>query len=209
MRHMRRAYYDKFSRYYDRFVALHSRDTQGLARKFLADRLPAQNGGSVLDVCTGTATLLSHLQAKVGRDGQVVGADFSHGMLKVAHEKTRNFPNVYLAEANAGRLPFAAGTFDAVTCSHAFYELKGETQDRALREIVRVLKPKGAFFMMEHDVPSHPCVRALFCLRLALMGAGRTVTFLRHEREVLEGYFGSVEKVVAPAGRSKVMICRK
>jgi ubiquinone/menaquinone biosynthesis C-methylase UbiE len=53
---MRRAYCEKFSGFYDRFVALHSRDTEGLARKFPADRLPVQNGGSVLDVCTGTAT---------------------------------------------------------------------------------------------------------------------------------------------------------
>lgn len=209
MRRMRRAYYNKFSRFYDRFVALHSRDTRGLARKFLADRLPVQKGGSVLDLCTGTATLLSHLQAKVGRDGQVVGVDLSHGMLKVGREKTRSFPNVHLVEADAGCLPFAAGTFDAVTCSHAFYELKEETQDGALQEIVRVLRPKGAFLMMEHDVPPNAFVRALFYLRLGFMGAGRAITFLRHEQEVLERYFGSVEKVVPPAGRSKVMICRK
>jgi len=209
MRLMRRAYYNKFSSFYDRFVALHSRDTQGLARKVLADRLPVENGGSVLDVCTGTATLLSHLQAKVGRDGQVVGVDFSHGMLKVAHEKAKSFPNVHLVEADAGCLPFVAGTFDAVTCSHAFYELKGETQDWALREIVRVLKPKGAFLLMEHDVPPNAFVRALFYLRLTFIGAGRAITFLRHEREVLERYFQNVEKTGPPAGRSKVLICRK
>jgi len=209
MRSVRRAYYNQFSRFYDRFVALHSRDTQGLARKFLADLLPVEGGGSVLDICTGTATLLSYLQAKVGRGGQVVGVDFSHGMLKVGREKTRSLPNVHLVEADAGRLPFVAGTFDAVTCSHAFYELKGETQHWALREIVRVLRPQGAFLMMEHDVPSNPFVRALFYLRLTFMGAGRAITFLRHEQDVLEGYFESVEKVVPPAGRSKVMICRK
>jgi demethylmenaquinone methyltransferase/2-methoxy-6-polyprenyl-1,4-benzoquinol methylase len=209
MRRARRAYYDKFSRFYDRFVALHSRDTQGLARRFLADQVPVENGASVLDVCTGTASLLSYLQAKVGGEGHVVGADFSHGMLKVAHAKTWRLPNVGLVEADAGQLPFATGTFDAVTCSHAFYELKGETQDRALQEIVRVLKPRGVFLMMEHDVPSNAFVRALFYLRLAFIGAGRAITFLRHEREVLGSYFGSVEKAVPPAGRSKVMICRR
>jgi len=209
MRRVRRAYYDKFARFYDRFVALHSRDTQGLARRFLADRMTVENGDSVLDLCTGTASLLSHLQAKVGRDGQVVGMDFSHGMLKAAQEKTSSFPNVHLVEADAGRLPFVAGTFDAVTCSHAFYELKGETQEWALQEVVRVLRPQGTFLMMEHDVPSNAFVRALFYLRLAFMGAGRAITFLRHEQEVLARYFGSVEKVVSPGGRSKVMICQK
>ena len=154
MKGVRRAYYDQFSRFYDRFVALHSRDAQGVARKFLADRVPVQNGGSVLDICTGTATLLSHLQAKVGGEGKVVGVDFSHGMLRVAQRKTRSFLNVHLVEADAGLLPFAAGSFDAVTCSHAFYEIKGETANRALEEILRVLRPKGAFLMMEHDVPS-------------------------------------------------------
>jgi len=209
MRRVRRAYYDTFSRFYDRFVALHSRDRQGMARKFLVDRVPIQNGGWVLDLCTGTGTLLTHLQAKVGPNGQVVGVDFSHGMLKIAQEKTRSLANVCLVEADAGCLSLADGAFNAVTCSHAFYELKGDTQDQALQEIVRVLRSGGNFLMMEHDVPANPFVRALFYLRLVFMGTGRAITFLRHEKEVLERYFGSVEKVAAPTGRSKVMICRK
>jgi len=209
MRRVRRVYYDTFSRFYDHFVALHSRDKQGVARKFLVDRVPIQNGGWVLDLCTGTGTLLTHLQAKVGPNGQVVGVDFSHGMLKIAQEKTRSLANVCLVEADAGCLPFANGAFDAVTCSHAFYELKGDTQDQALQEIVRVLRPGENFLMMEHDVPVNPFVRALFYLRLTLIGAGRAINFLRREQEVLERHFASVEKVVAPAGRSKVMICRK
>ena len=208
MRRGRRAYYNKFSRFYDRFVAFHSRDKQGLARKFLVDQIPIQSAGSILDLCTGTGTLLTHLQAKVGSNGHIVGVDFSQGMLKMAQEKTRSLANVALVDADAGYLPFANGTFDAVTCSHAFYELKGETQDRALQEIVRLLRPGGSFLMMEHDVPANLFVRALFYLRLIFMGAGRAVTFLRREQRVLESYFKSVEKVVAPAGRSKVMICR-
>ncbi len=209
MRHIRRVYYDQFSKYYDRFVALHSRDPRGLARKFLVDRISAESGGSLLDVCTGTATLLPHLRAKVGQDGIVVGVDFSRGMLNVARAKTRSFSNVHLVEADAGQLPFAAGAFDAVTCSHAFYELKGEIRDQVLREILRVLKPAGSFLMMEHDIPPNPFVRALFYLRLTFIGAGRAVAFLRHERQVLAGYFEAVEKVVPPAGRSKILICRK
>jgi ubiquinone/menaquinone biosynthesis C-methylase UbiE len=207
MRRGKRAYYDMFSRFYDRFVALHSRDKQGLARKFLVDQIPVQNPGSILDLCTGTGTLLTHMQAKAGPNGQVVGVDFSHGMLKVAQKKIRSLANVCLVEADAGRLPFAIGAFDAVTCSHAFYELKGDTQDQALREIVRVLRPGGNFLMMEHDVPANPFVKALFYLRLTFVGAGQAINFLRREQEVLERHFASVEKIVAPAGRSKIMVC--
>jgi ubiquinone/menaquinone biosynthesis C-methylase UbiE len=209
MRRGRRVYYDAFSRFYDRFVALHSRDKQGLARKFLVEQIPVENVSAVLDLCTGTGTLLTHLQARVGHNGHVVGADFSHGMLKMAQEKTRSLANVGLVEADAGGLPFMNGVFDAVTCSHAFYELKGDTQCQTLQEIVRVLRSGGNFLMMEHDVPANPFVRALFYLRLTFIGAGQVITFLRREQEVLERHFASVEKVVAPAGRSKVMICRK
>lgn len=173
------------------------------------ERVPVQRGGSVLDLCTGTGTLLPHLQAKVGTGGRVVGVDFSPGMLKMAHKKIMSLANVSLVQADAGCLPFASETFNAVICSHAFYELKGETQKRALQEIVRVLKPGGSFLMMEHDVPSNRFVKILFYFRLTFIGAGRAITFLHHEQEVLEGYFGSVEKVVSPAGRSKIMVCRK
>jgi len=162
MRRGRRAYYNAFSKFYDRFVALHSGDKQGLARRFLADQIPGGVGSSILDLCTGTGSLLPHIQSAVGPHGKTVGVDFSHGMLKAAREKTRKLENVYLVEADAGVLPFPAHTFDTITCSHAFYELKGETQAKALEEIVRVLKPHGVFLMMEHDVPRNRLIRAFF-----------------------------------------------
>ena len=99
---LRRAYYNGFSTFYDRFVDFHSRNKQGPARKFLADRLPVEEGATVLDICTGTATLLSHLQEKVGRDGLVAGVDFSSGMLKVARNKVKRFVNIHLVEADQG-----------------------------------------------------------------------------------------------------------
>lgn len=206
---MRRAHYNRFSRFYDRFVALHSRDRQDLARRFLAGRLPADHCGSVLDLCTGTATLVLHLRERVGGNGRVVGVDFSRGMLKVSQEKTRSFGNIHLVEAGAELLPFLAESFDAVICSYAFYELKGAVRQNALREIVRVLRPKGVFLMMEHAVPRNLPVKALFYLRLTLIGAGWPNRFLRHEREILEEHFQDVETFTAPAGRSKVMICWK
>lgn len=118
MRRGRRVYYDAFSRFYDRFVALRSRDKQGLARKFLVDQIPVENVSPVLDLCTATGTLLTHLQARVGANGYVVGTDFSHGMLKMAQAKTRDSANFCLMEADAGCLPFMNGVFDAVTSGY-------------------------------------------------------------------------------------------
>jgi len=209
MRSARQIYYDGFSTLYDRFVAMHSGDSQRRVREFLAGLLPAVRGGAVLDLCTGTGSLLPYLAERVGPSGRVAALDFSRGMLRQGRRKTKERSNLLLVQGNAERLPFAAGSFGAVTCSHAFYELKGEAREQALQEIGRVLSPGGTFFMMEHDLPERPLVRLLFYLRLAVAGAGRVRGFLRQERTLLERHFSRVEKVLSPTGRSKVMLCKK
>ncbi|MGC8722588.1 MAG: class I SAM-dependent methyltransferase [Acidobacteriota bacterium] len=209
MRSVRQLYYDLFSRGYDRFVALHSGDGQRRVREFLAGLLPLGEGGSVLDLCTGTGALLPYLAEKVGPTGKVSALDFSMGMLRQAARKAAGRPNVLLVQAAAEKLPFADAAFGAVTCSHAFYELKGQAREEALREIKRVLKPHGLFLMMEHDLPRSPLARLLFYIRLTVAGAGRVRGFLRQERAILESHFAEVEKLLSPTGRSKVMVCRK
>ncbi len=62
---------------------------------------------------------------------------------------------------------------------------------------------------MEHDLPEKPLVRVMFYLRLASMGAKRAINILMHEKTLLGRHFRSVEKVITPTGRSKIMICRK
>jgi hypothetical protein len=41
------------------------------------------------------------------------------------------------------------------------------------------------------------------------MGAKSAINILRHEKMMLGRYFRSIEKVITPSGRSKIMICRK
>ena len=208
MKGFRQRYYDYFSCIYDRFVALHSTDRGKGLRYFLANKTGLSKGDKVLDICTGTGSLLSFLKEKVGVKGLVAGVDFSIGMLKVGKSKIINHDSIFLVLADVACLPFKNMIFDAVTCSHAFYELKGLTQDYCLCEIVRVLKPSRPFLMMEHDVPKNFFVRMLFYLRLLSMGPNKAIEILRHERELLMRYFRSVEKIFTPTGRSKVMICK-
>jgi ubiquinone/menaquinone biosynthesis C-methylase UbiE len=208
MKRFRHRYYDLFSHIYDRFIALHSTDRGARLRYFLADKTGLCKGDKVLDICTGTGTLLHYLREKVQGEGLVAGADFSIGMLRAGKSKIPDHSTIFLVMADVACLPFRDVVFDAVTCSHAFYELKGETQNRCLREIGRVLKPGRPFLMMEHDIPKSFLVRMLFYLRLLSMGPRKAREILRHERELLLRYFRSVEKIPAPTGRSKVMICK-
>ena len=186
---------------------MHSSDPAGSLRAYLADQTGLSGGERVLDICTGTGSLLLNLKNKTGTDGLVVGIDFSRGMLSAARKKIGASPNIYLVQCDAGRLPFHETAFDAVTCTHAFYELKGPSQDACLKEISRTLKPARPFLMMEHEVPSRPVIRFLFYVRMFSMGSARAFQVLKHEQELLLTYFRSAQKILTPTGNSKIWIC--
>jgi demethylmenaquinone methyltransferase/2-methoxy-6-polyprenyl-1,4-benzoquinol methylase len=209
MKLSRRKYYDYFSRFYDKFISIHSADKGENARVFLSENVGLQDGDMTLDICTGTGSLLPHLGNRVKKEGIVAGVDFSLGMLSAGRPKVAGHSNILLIQADVSYLPFKDGIFDSVTCSHAFYELKGETQDCCLREIVRVLSTGKPFLMMEHDVPENFLIRMLFYLRLLSMGVKKAKGILKNERTFLKKYFNSIEVLITPNTRSKILICKR
>jgi len=208
MRKFRRFYYDVFSKYYDKFIALHSLDSQEELREFFSKTIPVKANDSILDLCTGTGSFLPYFQKSVGANGRVVGIDFSINMLKMSKEKIKNFENIFVIQAEVEALPFIENNFDAVTCSHSFYQLKGKSQHQLLKETIRILKPGKSFLMMEHNIPKNLLIRFLFYIRFLSIGLKNAITILRHERESLEKYFGKVQKITTPSGRSIIMICK-
>jgi ubiquinone/menaquinone biosynthesis C-methylase UbiE len=204
----RMRYYNAFSRVYDRFVAAHSSDPEGRLREVLADHAALRPGDRALDLCTGTGAMLPALARRAGESGLVVGLDFSSGMLKQARSKVTGTPGVALVLADAERLPFRHGSFNAISCSHAFYELKGEGAERALEEVARTLAPGGLFLMMEHEVPEKPLLRFLFYIRLLSMGLRKALEVLGHEQEFFRRHFQEVERIETETGRSKIILGR-
>ncbi|HEX5588197.1 MAG TPA: ubiquinone/menaquinone biosynthesis methyltransferase [Acidimicrobiia bacterium] len=105
-------------------------------------------GSRVLDVACGTGDFCRDL-TDAGHD--VVGADFSAGMLGVAHTTAP------LVRADAAALPARAGAFDGVTCGFAlrnFVELS-----TVFDECSRVLRRGGRFVALDAAVPTNPVMR--------------------------------------------------
>jgi len=202
-------YYNLFSRFYDAFVALHSSDPGGTLREQLADKVALESGGAVLDICTGTGAMLPSLRKHTDDEGIVVGLDFSRGMLKAARSKLASHSNVFLIEADVSNLPFKNEAFSGITCSHAFYELKGDVSAKCLREISRVLKKGKHFVMMEHEVPENRFVRMLFYIRIFSMGRKQAVEILKEGERVFRNNFSRVEKFQTEDGKSKIVVCEK
>jgi len=207
-RFWRRRYYDLFSHFYDRFIRLHSRKDDSGTRSFLVDNavLDHVEKPRVLDICCGTGAVLSAFANRYPQ-GTYIGCDFSHGMLLAARRKDST-GGVTFIQGNAACLPFVDNLFQAVSCSHALYELKGEDRAKALYEMKRVIRKDGIVLIMEHEVPTRPLVRFMFRLRLLSMGSADAKEFVESGLKPFQQVFPSVTLHHTPSGRSKLICCR-
>jgi SAM-dependent methyltransferase len=110
----------------------------------------------ILDVGCGTGGMLETLRLY----GQTFGADVSPQALRFARMRA----SAPLLQADICRLPFTSGSFDVVTSFDVIYHLGVSSDDSALLEIARVLRPDGVFllrvpalnlFRGRHDVAVH------------------------------------------------------
>jgi len=113
----------------------------------------------VLDVATGTGLVAAALIERHGCS--VVGVDQSQEMLARAHARQRIDPSFAarceLLRAEAERLPFADGAFDALTFTYLLRYV--DDPAAVLREMARVVKPGGRIGMVEFGVPSRRVLR--------------------------------------------------
>ncbi|MDX6724264.1 MAG: hypothetical protein QOD73_2668 [Solirubrobacteraceae bacterium] len=110
-------------------------------RRLAQELLELAPGDKVLDIACGPGNFVRDFAGAVGRRGLVVGLDASPTMLARAVEDTKVAPNVAYVRADAVRLPFRDGAFDAVCCFAAlhFFDEPGA----ALDAMARVLAPRG------------------------------------------------------------------
>jgi len=211
MRSLRQIYYDLFSKFYDLIIRLHSRDIEGSLRGFITEKANLSKGNKALDLCTGTGSVAVELTKGVGGEGLVVGLDFSRGMLEKANKKALrlHLNQIHLVQANASQLPFKESSFHGVTCSHAFYELKGEERKRAIDEVARILIDGGRFCLMEHAKPEKAFVRLLFYIRIFFLGSKDARKFLAEEGSIFGERFKNITKVMSPTGQSKLIYGEK
>lgn len=105
----------------------------------------------VLDLCCGTGDMAFALRREARESGaQIFGADFAHPMLQRAVRKSNGSPLQWV-EADALNLPFPDESFDLVTSAFGFRNLAD--YDAGLREIVRVLRPRGQLGILECSEP--------------------------------------------------------
>jgi len=130
---------------YDRVGATLSFGQDPRWRRALLARVP-NDGGSVLDVATGTGLVAQLLLA---RGHPVTGLDQSPDMLAAARRRFDG--RVPLVEASATAIPFPDASFDHLTFTYLlrYVDDPGATLD----ELARVVRPGGTVACLEFSVP--------------------------------------------------------
>lgn len=106
----------------------------------------------VLDVATGTAGVALTLADRTG--AEVTGVDLTEQMLRVGRTRVTGrdvTDRVRLLCGRAEQLPFADGTFDALTFTYLLRYVGDPAQ--TVRELARVVRPGGVVASLEFLVP--------------------------------------------------------
>jgi demethylmenaquinone methyltransferase/2-methoxy-6-polyprenyl-1,4-benzoquinol methylase len=134
----------------------------GLHRAWKAYTVMVANlreGDQVLDIAGGTGDLSLAFSRKVGSTGSVVHTDINEAMLNVGRDRLINLGVVLpTLVCDAEALPFPDNHFDLVSVA---FGLRNMThKDEALKEMCRVLKPRGRLLVLEFSKVAQPLAKA-------------------------------------------------
>src|SRR5262245_5462913 len=134
-------YWDRKSSHYDKEMSVWDRRLFGDSRQWAC----AQAVGNVLEVAVGTGLNLPFYREQV----TVTGIDLSDRMLDIARARAADLGRgVTLQEGDAHALAFPDASFDTVVCTFGLCAIPDV--DKAVDEMVRVLRPDGRLILVDH-----------------------------------------------------------
>ncbi|KXA92083.1 2-heptaprenyl-1,4-naphthoquinone methyltransferase [candidate division MSBL1 archaeon SCGC-AAA259E17] len=135
-------FYDRISRLYDYLTGAFEQKYAEMA----LDRLPLEEGQTVLEIGFGTGHCLKQIAERIGQASKAYGIDISPGMLEVTKERLdkaglTNRVKLYCGDAVS--LPYDGDAFDAVFMSFTLELFDTPEVPKVLCEIKKVLKSGG------------------------------------------------------------------
>jgi demethylmenaquinone methyltransferase / 2-methoxy-6-polyprenyl-1,4-benzoquinol methylase len=137
---------------YDRLAELLSLGQNRRWRRAMVDRIVPTHPGLVLDVASGPAGVALELADRTG--ARVVGIDLTLDMLRQGRrtvDARGKADQIQLVAGRAEQMPFADGTFDALTFTYLLRYV--DDPQATLTELARVTKPGATVASLEFLVP--------------------------------------------------------
>jgi len=127
-----------------------------------------KEGDIVLDLACGNGVNFEYLEKRIGEQGQIIGFDYSEGMLRFATErkKKNNWQNIQLLQGDAASLDLQLDSLDGAFCSlglSAIPDIKSTIQN-----VYNSLKPEKHFVVLDAKLFDgwtrvfNPIIRPLF-----------------------------------------------
>jgi len=137
--------YGRFAKGYDWIVKV-----LPIWRNWISSAIPHIVGPNVLEVSFGTGYLISQYASQY----RTYGIDYNWELTCIAKENLRKSgAQADLQQADVEHLPYPSDTFDSVVNTMAFTGYPDGK--KALKEIQRVIKPKGRFILVDIDYPKN------------------------------------------------------
>lgn len=124
-----------------------------------AERLGAQDGDHILDLCCGTGSSTAALRATYP-NATLVGLDGSEGMLDIARTKPELHAHFVLGDATDPAAAGVEGPFDGILTAYGIRNLSDP--DRALKNLLALLRPGGRLCVHEYSVADSTRARVMW-----------------------------------------------
>ena len=161
-------------------------------------------GNRILDVACGTCDVALEASSSLQSDTQIIGLDFSFGMLRLGKKKlsARQNRTIRLINADALFLPFSENVFNAVFIAFGIRNIMD--RERAARAFLDCLKPGGRLAVLELTTPEKGFFKFLYLIYfkkvLPIIGS-----FFSKHRNAYSYLPESVLKFPAPVRFSRVL----
>ena len=150
---------------YDLMNDLMSMGIHRLWKRLAIELAGVRPGQRVLDLAGGTGDLAIRFSRIVGDQGHVVLSDINESMLAEGRDRLIDsgcLHNTEVVQADAEDLPFPDSSFHCVAMA---FGLRNVTdKEKALRSILRVLKPGGRLLVLEFSKPVYEPLSRLYDL---------------------------------------------
>ncbi|MBN8748452.1 MAG: bifunctional demethylmenaquinone methyltransferase/2-methoxy-6-polyprenyl-1,4-benzoquinol methylase UbiE [Variovorax sp.] len=145
-----------------RYDVMNDLMSMGLHRAWKAYTVMVANvreGSKVLDIAGGTGDLALAFAKSVGASGEVVHTDINEAMLRTGRDRLIDAGVVLpTMVCDAEKLPFPDNHFDVVTVALGLLNMTHK--DAAIKEMNRVLKPRGKLLVLEFSQVAQPLRKA-------------------------------------------------
>ena len=150
--------FNKIAQKYDLFNDIITFGMHRQWKRFVAQQTALNAEQNCLDLCCGTGDIAREVFRQYP-SSEVTGLDFSEEMLNIAESKNTNEIAVKYMPGDAMNIPFQDSEFNAVTIGYGMRNVQDISH--FLREILRVLKPKGVLVSLDVGKVSLPILTEL------------------------------------------------